>query len=72
MNQMSLLQREETLLQTRTIVQTVATSVGSRTSAVQQLEEVVSENLRASFSAMSLKTGLKMVVQARRHLLHHL
>ena len=72
MNQMSLLQREETLLQTRTIVQTVATSVGSRTSAVQQLEEVVSENLRASFSAMSLKTDLKMVVQARRQLLHHL
>ena len=69
---MSLLQREETLLQTRTIVQTVATSVGSRTSAAQQLEEVVSENLRASFSAMSLKTDLKMVVQARRQLLHHL
>ena len=69
---MSLLQREETLLQTSTTVQTVATSVGSLTSAVQQLEEVVSENLRASFSAMSLKTDLKMVVQARRHLLHHL
>ena len=68
---MSLLQREETL-QTSTTVQTVATSVGSRTSAAQQLEEVVSENLRASFSAMSLKTDLKMVAQARRHLLHHL